>query len=358
MNINESLTMEKLQLRSTPKRDIKISASQIAKRIFRQSAEAGAPYEGMTSKKWAKKWLASPEFVLTTISARYAAPTVPAPSSVNKVIENMQAASDALDPIVVDVNKNRVGGAHGSGYVPSVIIVDGKHRYFAELAKGRERIKAWVGVNALPNVQRIEIAASAKRIRPSGHKVDTQMLYAAASSMPVQVPRQDVGDGGSAPTMRMPAVKSEGAPMEPFTKGQRPVVKATGGAAGGMGTTGGPGGNTSGANPNRLGIYSKRKMKADADPSDRDSVVDPSDRNWPPDPSDRKSGFPGGQQDPTVQSPGSGVGNRTKPSTGASNSALSRVGMGMRTKPQAGASNSELSKILGGNKMVKKMWNE
>jgi hypothetical protein len=56
----------------------------------------------------------------------------------------MRASAESAEPIVVDMNKNKIGLAH-SGYFPTVIVVDGIDRHAAAQLQGRETVRAWVG---------------------------------------------------------------------------------------------------------------------------------------------------------------------------------------------------------------------
>ena len=209
----------------------RVRAEQIAKQVFAMAKANGNPFLNINHKQWAKKWLASDEFVLTEINA--ASVAIPmAPKNPNKVFTNILASATSLPPIVVDLNKRGIGRAPGSGYIPPVIVVDGKHRATAININGRETIKAWVGVKALDQVSpsRVEIKASARKPQPQSRLDTTARLYAGMGGTPV--PRQDTGDGGAKPSMPMPGVKATGPAMEPVTKGQSPEVMSGGPGSG------------------------------------------------------------------------------------------------------------------------------
>lgn len=420
MNLRDAITAETLS-RPVPKDNCpcdaaRVSATQIARHVFATAEEQGAPFQGQTYEQWQKKWLGSKEFVLMDIVMNQVAVPMP-PLNKNKVLEYVKASATSLAPIVVDVNKQQVGRTPTSGYVPPVIVVDGKHKYVAAKLQGRARVRAWVGMKALRfltdggNSLTIAAAAASVQLHPQTTMDVTLSLYAGMGGTPI--PRQDVGDGGSQPTMKMPSVKSTGKAMEPYTKGQKPEIQSkhskdcdcaacskkmkagkltvgAGGGAGGAGAgagggTGGAGGmGQSGLNPTRVGFESS------ADPSDTKSVVDPSDTKYPPDPSDRKMGkYPEPQtstgkcetndtesdgfehpkrpvgpasSSPFYQSPGSGVGPRQQSSTGATGSDLSRSGKMGQPKPKGGATRSDLSRVMnssdqkGAALKVDKMW--
>lgn len=357
MNLKQSLSLTQLQKPLPAAKQERISAIDLAERVFQIAAKAGEPYEGLTPKQWARKWLASSWFVLTKIEANSAA--IPNASyNTNKVLANIKAC--AVQPIVVDLNKRRIGTAFG-GFVPDVIVVDGKHRHMSEQMRGKELIDAWVGVKAVDyvnvkyGVSDVNAGADGKNSNKplkKSWKIDAAMATApGAITTNRPMPAQDVAQRSSAPNSPMPGVKSTGAPMKPFTKGQKPVVKAGGGGTGTSGTggstgaTGGPGATDSGMNPNYMRAKKmkgsklfpglKKKVAASKpfpglksngqDPSDRDGA-DPSDRNGDNDPSDR-------QQSPFYQSPGSGVGPRQPKSKGASNSDMQKIlGQGKRVE--------------------------
>lgn len=305
----------------------RVRAEQIAKQVFAMAKQNGRPFLNIDYKQWAKKWLASDEFVLTEINASSVAIPV-APKNPHKVMVNMRANAQSFAPIVVDLNKRGIGRAPGSGYIPPVIVVDGKHRQTASMINGRETIKAWVGVKALDKVTKayVDIKASVNKMLPQSRLDTTAQLYAGMGGTPV--PRQDSGDGGAKPTMAMPGVKATGPAMEPVTKGQAPEVyskkmKANGG-------TGGPGGMTSGPTPKILGDASDSGQSV-IDPSDMDASdkvqtsTGKCQTNDQPVKSNAWSSEQRGKNNPVSVAPGSGVGPRLNPNHGASRSDLSKV---------------------------------
>lgn len=267
MDITQSLTMETLNSPVSGMPLKTISARKLAKRIFELAAQAGRPYNGITSKKWARKWLASDEFVLMEIeTSRVAMPL--SPKNPSLVLQQVTAA--AQEPIVVDLNKRHIGTAF-IGYVPEVIIVDGKHRYAAGTLRGDIRTQAWVGVKAVDKVSpKVRTLVASKSKTRTGTKIEAAAAMAAIPAGAIQ--RQDREQGNSAPHAAMPG-----------QKGYK------------MYNTGGPGaslGSGSGSNPNRMGFGAVEQ-----------------------DPSDEK-------EDPSDQAPGAGVGKRLAPSPGGSTSEM------------------------------------
>lgn len=315
MNLEQAIASSELRRRvghNTEDRQEKHSL-EIAKRVFEVSAMANEPYVNMKPEEWAQRWLTSQTFVLAEIAPHHVA--VPNVNRINKnkVQATLHASAEEIEPIVVDLNKNGIG-ATNSGYIPKVIVVDGKHRHRAQSLRGKDRILAWVGELAMAELQKkntpkqFVVKAAAKQLSsfPATKLDSLAQMYAAVAGPAQGMVRQDVGDGGSRPTGG--------------TK-----MAATGGA-GGMGGLGGG----SGMNPARKGIFGQNARSSgsfiDEDPSDKDVPPDPSDRNKTfPDPSDRagwdakkpQDKAPGADYKPfkwVGQGPsqGSGVGPRVK----------------------------------------------
>lgn len=192
-NLRQALELASLSQTKTAVASKTMTAVQIAKRVFQLAAQAGHPFEGITVQDWARKWLASDEFVLMEISASKAALTN-TPKNRNLVFEKMHAS--AFEPIVVDANKNEIGRTPG-GFVPSVIVVDGKHSHQAQVMQGKSMVMAWVGKKVVAKVQ-----AKVASIKVNGNGVKLSKIESAA------VLAQDRGHNGSAPHMPMPGVKS------------------------------------------------------------------------------------------------------------------------------------------------------
>ena len=147
MNIQQALAISNLRVSRKASewvaKDPTAPASRIAERVFAAHEEQGSPFTKGTPSSWAREWLQSEKFLLLDLPLHFAACPRRAYDS-GKVQGCMRAAADSQEPIVVDVNKQRIGGAMG-GYYPPVIVVDGVHRHAAGRLQGRETIKAWVG---------------------------------------------------------------------------------------------------------------------------------------------------------------------------------------------------------------------
>lgn len=386
----------------------RVRAEQIAKQVFAMAKQNGSPFLNIDHKQWAKKWLASDEFVLTEIDASSVAIPM-APKNTNKVFTNIMASATSLPPVVVDLNKRGIGRAPGSGYIPPVIVVDGKHRATAININGRETIKAWVGVKALDKVTKasIDFKPTLRKPLPQS-KIDTvSQLY----SMGAPVPAQDRADeNGSSPKTVMPGVKATGPAMEPVTKGQSGEVMGGGPGSGrrpggrnwgkqtdiekktanlnpeisdrlrqksrlpndeerqaarmsnprprpAQGTNGRPydpgwktgikghaGGGTGGPG----GMTSGPTPKILGDASDTSSVIDPSDENYPPEASDTKQGMKYKQaQTSTSKCQNNDLTGKVTKTEGFRPSNQGN-GAGPMLKPNHGASRSDLSKVMAG----------
>jgi len=260
MNIKQAVDLQALKNgNTTPISEKRLTRIQVARRVFKLAAAAGHPYKNISAEDWAKKWLPSEEFVLMSIeTTRAARPCMP--KNENLVLKNISAASNE-EPIVVDTNKQRVGRSP-IGYVPEVIVIDGKHRHMAAQMKGDVHITAWVGVKALAKVEpkSHKMAAAAKKMIKQ-----SKIEVAAAMS---QVLRQDTEVKNSANHMPMPGVK----------------------------------GNKVYAGPGIIKKMDVEEAQAGAD------FQEPSDEN----------------NDPSDQAPGAGGGKRLAPSKGASRSELSQ----------------------------------
>jgi len=154
----------------------KMTALQMARHIFKISAAAGHPYRNISPEQWAKKWLASPVFVLTDVETDRVA-LIRTPRNVNKVLSDMSASASKQEPVVVDLNKNKLSAKNG--YVPSVVAVDGAHRCYGEYLKGRDLMKAWVGSKALDRV-RPEPLFAASEVKMGAAGVGTKISTAAS----------------------------------------------------------------------------------------------------------------------------------------------------------------------------------
>lgn len=315
MNLEQAVAMGKLTIKASRLEEETKTRLEVAESVFDLSARCGEPYENQTPKDWAKNWLASKKFTLVEIAPHQVAVPYVNRIDPHKVQRTLQASEEQIEPIVVDLNKQGIGSTQ-SGYTPQVIVVDGKHRHKAQVIRGKDKIRAWVGELAMEVIQQQRnnlrtIEASSEATGQYYSRLDSlAKLHCAVAS--TRITRQDVGDGGSRPTggTRMPGgVK--------FSK----KVKGMGGGLG----------SGSGMNPNRQGIYSQGARSSgqleEVDPSDRIASDDPSDRlEWKG--KDPQIFAPGGKtstegyNSPTNESPGSGVGPRLKPSKGATNSEM------------------------------------
>jgi hypothetical protein len=119
---------------------------QVAKRVFQLAASGGFPYTGQTYRDWAKKWLTSDTYRLMEIDINAAA-SPHLPKNPERVAYRLLCEVNSTDPIVVDLNKQKTGKSH-LGYIPEIVVLDGKHRKQAQMLQGRTRILAWVGCRA------------------------------------------------------------------------------------------------------------------------------------------------------------------------------------------------------------------
>lgn len=124
---------------------------QVAKRVFTLAAAGGFPYTGMSYQDWAKKWLTSDTYRLMEIDINAAA-SPHLPKNPERVAFRLLCGSESMDPIVVDLNKQKTGKSH-LGYIPKIVVLDGKHRKQAQMLQGHTRILAWVGCKAEKHLQ-------------------------------------------------------------------------------------------------------------------------------------------------------------------------------------------------------------
>lgn len=111
-----------------------LSADELMRRLSNDSRVILAA----TPKEWQRQHLSSPEFVLRRIPLNLvAAPYANAPL----------ASAVTNEPIVVDINHNRLGHTYG-GIGPGVIVVQGVERFHAAAERGDSHINAWVGSKA------------------------------------------------------------------------------------------------------------------------------------------------------------------------------------------------------------------
>src|SRR5580692_11592389 len=138
MNLSQATTLSNLKLpMPVPVKEKKQSATKVAYSILARCEAGGYPYKHFPvnhhgARLWAKKFLTSKEFVLTKINLNAAAsPHNPRdPKRVMFYARQIRANAEnakRFDPIVVDVNRRKEGRSH-LGYIPEVIVNDGKHR--------------------------------------------------------------------------------------------------------------------------------------------------------------------------------------------------------------------------------------
>ena len=143
MNIRQAMSFSELNIYRKPLLRQAVTALDITKKIFARAEEAGKPFRLTTEKEWQKDWLASEKFVLYDLPLNMVA--VPYAIADSKTISMIQgAAPREMAPIVVDLNKQKVGQS-SKGFYPAVVVVDGAHRHKATAMQGHETIRAWVG---------------------------------------------------------------------------------------------------------------------------------------------------------------------------------------------------------------------
>lgn len=224
MNLEQSQVMADLRMPVPVRTRLQTkSAIQIAKKVLALAEDIGehmvfkrisaaAKAKGKKSKRhtpqsWADRWISSDEFVLMEVSINAAASPNP-PKNPKRVKHYIKAATskEANEPIIIDINKREVGrSAHG--FVPDVIVIDGKHRRQAKLTIGEKRIMAWIGKKALKKIKPSKIFSNGieydRDVRVTGTRLDTTLAIHSAVAPSVglakSVMRQDVGEGGSRP---------------------------------------------------------------------------------------------------------------------------------------------------------------
>lgn len=125
------------------------NALELAEGIFAEAEEREQPFLYHTPETWAKKWLPSRKFRLMRLPLNAAAMPCE-PKGANLVLKKIHAMESK--PIVVDYNRNQVGKSF-HGFVPQVIVIDGKHRFKAAMLRGETHIMAWVGELAAESMQ-------------------------------------------------------------------------------------------------------------------------------------------------------------------------------------------------------------
>ncbi len=394
MNLQSAKELSELRTPQPKKVEPKVrSAVQVARRVFKLAASGGFPYRYQTPEGWAKKWLSSKEFVLMEIDINAAA-SPNKPKNPARVAHYLKCSIGSQDPIVVDMNKRKVGKTR-LGYIPEVIVLDGKHRKQASIQNGRLTIMAWVGKRAVKRIKPSKtLKASIDRTHSIGNgngngngrvydkTSTTEYLYAATvPGQGIPTKMQDTGVGGSRPVDTMHTnkkvkaggpgsgrhpddiqkeyrEKAERGELQPGDKEkyQRMVKVAEQQhdlRAGKTGDCKACGARSSGSLEDTV---SPSDAKISPDQSDASTRIDPSDRlKW----NSKKAQLnaPGtkghastiGYGSPNLESPGSGVGPRVK-NTGASNSEFSRS---MQFAIKVNAKGKKIAKMWD---KAKKMW--
>lgn len=138
MDIRASMDIESLATASisrTAKKVTKLPAVDVVRQVISASHER---------KDWMKKNVSSKEFILAEIPLS----SVATLKSLNEKLDLKASLDDS--PIVVDVNKNKAGQLSGrSKYYPPVIVIHGSGKHFAYRLRGKDKIKAWVGIDAV-----------------------------------------------------------------------------------------------------------------------------------------------------------------------------------------------------------------
>ena len=320
MNLAQATTLSQLAMPvPIPVKEQKKSARRVALDILARCEKGGYPYKHFPTtlkgaEAWAHKFLSSKHFVLTRINLNAAAsphnPRDPKRVEIYKrqIMANVENAKK-FDPIVVDVNRRKVGRSH-LGYVPDIIVTDGKHRKKSMLAMGITEHWAWVGKKALKKMQPKDIKAHEVFLPPvDGTKIASQyeMMCSTTPALNIATPRQDTGAGGSRPHDQVHSEKTK-------------KVKANGlCACEGAVSTG------------QLAPPDLSDMKVPPDHSDAGSRTDASDqRKWMP-------------NTPQVVPSGANPGNADRFGLNKAAAYANNIGPRVINK---GASRSEMSRIL------------
>jgi len=124
-------------------------AIELARDIFAEAEAREEPFLYHTPETWARKWLPSKRFQLVRMPLNAAANPCE-PKGDNLVLKKIHAMESK--PIVVDYNKQQIGKSL-HGFVPQIVVIDGKHRFKAAALRGETHIMAWVGEVALEQMQ-------------------------------------------------------------------------------------------------------------------------------------------------------------------------------------------------------------
>lgn len=148
MKIAEAANFEKLRTDGLQSqrvsKEVK-NALELARDIFAEAEEREQPFLFHTPESWARKWLPSKRFRLVRLPLNAAA--MPCEPKVdNLVLKKIHAREEK--PIIIDENRNQIGKSM-HGFIPQVIVIDGKHRFKAASLRGETHIMAWVGEKAI-----------------------------------------------------------------------------------------------------------------------------------------------------------------------------------------------------------------
>lgn len=130
------------------------------------------PFNNLDRTMFMRSRLISPKFTLCVIDLNAAA-----------IVEtrDLLAVSKPNAPIVVDINKNKLGKAPG-GYCPKVIVIEGSKRHHDIMASGQKRILAWVGEHALSYIYADDKMGSNELQSLLQKALDTQINVGDSSS--------------------------------------------------------------------------------------------------------------------------------------------------------------------------------
>lgn len=176
MRIEAAFQLSELRVQQAPVRREFRSAASIASEIWAEARERGlgGSLGGCTNvQDWQQKWLPSKRFHLMRVPLNAAALAC-APREMNLVLKKIYAQEQK--PIVIDYNRNRVG-ASTVGYVPDVVVVDGKHRFASAGMRGNTDILAWIGEEA------IELIPSLQAFGGGGGPAPERTTPASGSSL-------------------------------------------------------------------------------------------------------------------------------------------------------------------------------
>jgi hypothetical protein len=210
------------------------TADEMAEEIWSEAAERGVRGHigGCdTQQSWRRKYLPSKNFTLMRMPLNAAA--LPCdPKGQNLVLKKIHAREEK--PIIVDYNKHQVGQSI-NGYVPELIVIDGKHRFKAAALRGDTHIMAWVGEIAVETLHSVGSGGGGpapERTTPApGSSLVAKKKVKATSRQEVKVENRGTYAGGYGLTVdnpaRRPPMMADGAtpPTKPTKLGTLNVKK-------------------------------------------------------------------------------------------------------------------------------------